>query len=88
MDVHIYFGIYATICFVAVVWGITRVWTKQIEAKVCTSQLEHAGRVLEFQRKQHQDMVFFRREQMERMANFPFNGMGPRTRNDDPDQSH
>lgn len=88
MDVHIFVGAFLTICFVAVVWGTTRIVTKLIEAKVCTAQIDQAQRVTEFQRKQHQDMVSLRREQMERMSNFPFNGMGPRTRNDDPDQSH
>ncbi len=83
---HIFFGLFATIGFVAIVWGATRIITKWFEAKVCMSQIEFGQRQLEFQRKQHQDMVFFRREQLDRMG-MPFSGLGPRSRND-PDQQH
>lgn len=83
---HIFFGLFIAIDFIAVVWGATRIITKWLEAKVCMSQLEFGEHQLEFQRKQHQDMVFFRREQLDRMGT-PFHGMGPRSRND-PDQQH
>lgn len=87
MDVHIFVGAFLTISFVAVVWATTRITTRLIKARVCTSKLEYRRHLLEFERKRHQDMMFMRREQMEKMS-IPFSGLGPRNKNDDPDQQH
>lgn len=62
------FSLCFTFSFIAVVWCITRITTKWLEARVCTAQNALSTQQLQFAQKQHQDMLTMRREQMDLMS--------------------